>query len=135
MRNAPKLTKKARNLPNRRLIRDFDAEFTRTHTTLNENFGMARNTNNELVQLPGFFFYPRCADGLAKLTDRERFTLLFNQGNYVVDPEEHDPELVQSQLNACENGRIPTHRRPDAIFPGYGSVAVDLREVIDLKGE
>lgn len=95
---------------------------------------MSRNTNNELVALPGFFFYPRCTDGLVKLTDQERFTLLENQGNYMVTMYKEDESMHGDLLCACANGRIPTHRRPDAVIPGNGGVPLDLREVIELKG-
>lgn len=95
---------------------------------------MARSTNNELVALPGFFFGPRCEDGLVKLTDDERYTLLQNQGNYAVMTFRDDPAMKGELDVACDNGRIPTHRRPDAEIPDYGSVPIDLREVVDLKG-
>mgnify|MGYP001045423812 CR=1 FL=1 len=96
---------------------------------------MARNTNNELLVLPGFFYYPRCNDGLEKLTDYERYTLLLNQGNYIVAASMEDPVQFGDLNCACDNGRIPTHRRAGAVIPEYGHVPIDLREVIDLKGE
>lgn len=96
---------------------------------------MGRNTNNELSALPGFFYYPRCNDGLEKLTDRERYTLLLNQGNYTVGLSMEDPAQFGDLNCACDNGRIPTHRREGAVIPEYGNVPFDLREVIDLKGE
>lgn len=95
---------------------------------------MARTTNNELLLLPGFFFNPQCTDGLEKLTDRQRFDLFENQGNYMAWMCREDPTLKTDLICACDNGRIPTHRRADAVIPGYGSVPMDLREVIDLKG-
>lgn len=95
---------------------------------------MTRTTNNELGLLPGFFFHPQCADGLEKLTDEERFILFENQGNYLVGVWREDPTMKTDLICACDNGRIPTHRRVGAVIPGYGSVPTDLREVIDLKG-
>lgn len=95
---------------------------------------MARNTNNELAALPGFFFYPRCADGLEELTNKQRFELLLNQGIYAVGTCMDDPKMEGDLLCAVANGRIPTHRRPGTEFPAYGKVPLDLRAVIDLKG-
>ena len=95
---------------------------------------MARNTNMELVALPGFFFYPQCKDGLEELSKKERFELLLNQGNYTVGLHMEDPRMEADLVCSCDNGRIPTHRRPGVVIPGYGNVPVDLREVIDLKG-
>lgn len=95
---------------------------------------MSRNTNNELAALPGFFYHPHCAEDLVKLTDQERFDLLENQGNYAVTTYRHEEKMKGELLCVCDNGRIPTHRRPGAVIPGFGKVPLDLREVIDLKG-
>lgn len=95
---------------------------------------MARNTNMELVAMPGFFYYPRCKDGLEALTKKQRFELLLNQGNYAVATYMEDPNMELDLVCSCDNSRIPTHRRPGTELPGYGNVPLDLREVVDLKG-
>ncbi|MNL83274.1 hypothetical protein D3C87_2108800 [compost metagenome] len=44
-------------------------------------------------------------------------------------PHESTPHFVDLKCN-LDNGRIPTHSRPDAVIPTYGNVPFDLREVI-----
>lgn len=92
---------------------------------------MSRKTNNELAALPGFFYYPVDATGLVELTLAERRDILTNQGNYAVALTNMQDENQRIDLGcACDNGRIPTHRRPDAVIPAYGDVPIDLREIM-----
>lgn len=92
---------------------------------------MARKTNNELSLLPGFFFYPQDTTGLEELSYEDRCLVCTNQGNYTVELNMHiAKETVSAHLDNC---RIPTYRRPGVTIPGYGKVAVDLREVIQIK--
>jgi len=95
---------------------------------------MPRTTNNELDALPGFFYYPKDAEGLEILSIEERKQLLHNQGlNQVVDHlDVNDPKQFTDLFNALDNRRIPTHRRPGTPFLGYGEVPVDLRVIIEL---
>jgi hypothetical protein len=94
---------------------------------------MARQTNNELVRMPGFFYYPSDKEGLEFLTMEQRIEIMANQGNYtmvgMLVPHESSPFYVDLHCN-LDNGRIPTHRRPDAVIPSYGNVPFDLREVL-----
>ncbi|MNF62687.1 hypothetical protein D3C81_848940 [compost metagenome] len=94
---------------------------------------MARQTNNELLRMPGFFYYPADKEGLELLTMEQRTEIMANQGNYIMVgmqiPHESTPQFVDLRCN-LDNGRIPTHRRPDTSIPTFGNVPFDLREVI-----
>lgn len=93
---------------------------------------MARQTNNELAQLPGFFFHPQNKEGLEELSFDERCLLRENQGNYMIPLWKNDPAMRGDlECDLC-NGRIPTHRRPGTVIPGNGDVPFDLREVIEV---
>jgi hypothetical protein len=96
---------------------------------------MARQTNNELSRLPGFFYYPSQSEGLVLMTMEQRVEIMANQGNYTMVgmqiPHESTGEFIDLKC-LLDNGRIPTHKRADAVTPGYGSVPFDLREVIHL---
>lgn len=94
---------------------------------------MARETNNELSRLPGFFFYPKCADGLEELSLGERVELLENQGHYGMTRIQNDPATRADLNDVLDNGRIPTHRRPGVPTPSFGRVPQDLREVEQLR--
>lgn len=95
---------------------------------------MARETNNELSLLPGFFFYPKCADGLEELSRDDRILMVENQGSYGIRLIKDDA-ASQTDLNCLlDNSRIPTHRRPGVKIPDFGSVPLDLREIIQLRG-
>jgi len=92
---------------------------------------MARRTNNELSLLPGFFFYPQDTTGLEELSYEDRCEICTNQGNYQLDLYVHVAKLaVTAHMDNC---RVPTHRRPGTVTPGYGEVPVDLREVVQIK--
>lgn len=94
---------------------------------------MARQTNNELSKLPGFFYYPAQQEGLERLTMEQRVELMANQGNYIMlgmlIPHESTDAFCDLTCT-LDNGRIPTHKRPDAVTPAFGDVPFDLREVI-----
>lgn len=87
---------------------------------------------NELKNLPGFFFYPLDKEGLVELSFEDRVLLLTNQGNYMV-PILDNPYLPGyskiGTLCLLDNSRIPTHRSKEAKIPGYGSVPFDLVEI------
>jgi hypothetical protein len=96
---------------------------------------MARQTNNELAKLPGFFYYPGNKEGLELLTTAQRVEIMANQGNYIMIgmqiPHESTGQFGDLQC-LLDNGRIPTHKRPNAVTPSYGDVPFDLREVVAL---
>ena len=73
-----------------------------------------------------FFFCPVDTTGLEKLTEDQRIELLENQGNYMVALHKSDPMLRGDLICACENGRIPTHRKVGAKIPAYGDVPFDF---------
>lgn len=73
-----------------------------------------------------FFFCPVDTTGLEKLTEDQRIELLENQGNYMVGLQKSDPMLRGDLICACENGRIPTHRKLGAKIPAYGNVPFDF---------
>lgn len=92
-----------------------------------------RRTNNELAALPGFFFCPSDDKGLLELTLKERQCMLANQGNYTaLLVNTADPMAKTDLLCTLDNSRIPTHRKPDAVFPGTNMVPINLTEVIYL---
>jgi hypothetical protein len=85
------------------------------------------STNNELSNMPGFFFCPADAAGLIKLSEEERATLMCRQGNYMVTGFTGLSEGDRCDLLcALDNARIPTHRHPEATIPKYGDVPFDL---------
>lgn len=84
--------------------------------------------NNEMVHLEGFFYYPSNKEGLEELTERQRFELLENQGNYMVGMMIADPDSRLDLICSCDNGLIPTHRSPGKVIPGYGDVPVSFRQ-------
>lgn len=93
---------------------------------------MARQTNNELSKLPGFFYYPQDKTGLEELTFDQRAELRTNQGNYMVALWKSEANMKTDLVCDFDNSRIPTHRRPGTVIPGNGDVPFDLREVIGI---
>lgn len=89
---------------------------------------MIDKQNRESEKMPGFFYYPGNAEGLVKLTNQERFDLLENQGNRMVSFYRTDPEFETDLVCSCDNARIPTHRKPEAVMPGLWDVPFDLTE-------
>lgn len=93
-------------------------DFLDKHRAAKESKAGAFNAN--------FFFCPVDTTGLEKLTVDQRIELLQNQGNYMVCLQREDPSLRGDLISACENARIPTHRKPGVEIPTYGNVPFDF---------
>lgn len=91
---------------------------------------MARKTNSELSLLPGFFFCPQDTTGLEELSYEERCEICTNQGNFGPASWTSIVSAVNAHLDNC---RVPTHRRPGTVIPGFGKIPIDLREVLEIK--
>lgn len=81
---------------------------------------------NESKTLPGFFYCPSDVTGLEELTYAQRCELLTNQGNYMIPLWQNDPGMRMDVQCSLDNGRVPTHKLPDAVIPTYGAVPIEF---------
>ncbi len=92
-----------------------------------------RITNNELKNLPGFFFHPFDCRGLIELTASERRMLLTDRNPACIGRFEEisASEPLDLTSRGLDNQRIPTHRRPETAMPSSDNpIPTDLQEVI-----